>query len=62
MGGHGARGKDWLRAREHRLCLTDTIYCFFVCFFFLFCFFLLFVFCFLVVFFLVPSSYPEESF
>ena len=22
----GARGKDWLRARGHHLCLTDTIF------------------------------------
>ena len=25
MGGDGARSKDWLRARGHHLCLTDTI-------------------------------------
>ena len=28
MGGDGERGKAWLRARGHHLCLTDTI-CFF---------------------------------
>ena len=33
MGEDGARGKDWLRARGHHLCLTDTIFYFF--FFFL---------------------------
>ena len=26
MGEDGARGKDWLRARGHHLCLTDTIF------------------------------------
>ena len=26
MGGDGAVGKDWLRARGHHLCLTDTIF------------------------------------
>ena len=26
MGGDGARGKDWLRARGHHLCLTDTFF------------------------------------
>ena len=25
MGGDGERGKAWLRARGHHLCLTDTI-------------------------------------
>ena len=25
MGGDEERGKAWLRAREHHLCLTDTI-------------------------------------
>ena len=29
MGEDGARGKDWLRARGHHLCLTDTIFYFF---------------------------------
>ena len=29
MGEDGARGKDWLRARGHHLCLTDTIFLFF---------------------------------
>ena len=31
MGGNGASSKDWLRARGHHLCLTDTIssFCFF---------------------------------
>ena len=29
MGGDGTRGKDWLRAREHHVCLTDTILLFF---------------------------------
>ena len=29
MGGDGARGKDWLRAREHHVCLTDIIFLFF---------------------------------
>ena len=28
MGEDGARGKDWLRARGHHLCLTDTIFYF----------------------------------
>ena len=32
MGEDGARGKDWLRARGHHLCLTDTIFYFFHCF------------------------------
>ena len=33
MGEEGARGKNWLRARGHRLCLTDTIFLFFfLCF------------------------------
>ena len=31
----GARGKDWLRARGHHLCLTDTIFFSFFFFFFL---------------------------
>ena len=26
MGGDRARDKDWLRARGHHLCLTDTIF------------------------------------
>ena len=26
MGEDGARGKDWLRAQGHHLCLTDTIF------------------------------------
>ena len=26
MGEDGARGKDWLKARGHHLCLTDTIF------------------------------------
>ena len=26
MGGDGERGKAWLRARGHHLCLTDTIF------------------------------------
>ena len=26
MGEDGARGKDWLRARGHHLCLTDIIF------------------------------------
>ena len=26
MGGDGARGKDWLRAWGHHLCLPDTIF------------------------------------
>ena len=26
MGEVGARGKDWLRALGHHLCLTDTIF------------------------------------
>ena len=30
MGEDGARGKDWLRARGHHLCLTDTIFYFFL--------------------------------
>ena len=29
MGGDGERGKAWLRARGHHLCLTDTIFFFF---------------------------------
>ena len=29
MGEDGARGKDWLRAWGHHLCLTDTIFYFF---------------------------------
>ena len=29
MGEDGARGKDWLRAHGHHLCLTDTIFSFF---------------------------------
>ena len=29
MGGDGERGKAWLRARGHHLCLTDTISFFF---------------------------------
>ena len=29
MGEDGAKGKDWLRARGHHLCLTDTIFYFF---------------------------------
>ena len=33
MGGDGEKGKAWLRARGHNLCLTDTI--FFLFFFFL---------------------------
>ena len=32
MGEDGERGKDWLRARGHHLCLTDTILWFFVVF------------------------------
>ena len=28
MGGDGERGKAWLRARGHHLCLTDTIFFF----------------------------------
>ena len=36
MGEDGARGKDWLKARGHHLCLTGTIFCVF----FFFCFFL----------------------
>ena len=28
MGEDGARGKDWLRAPGHHLCLTDTIFLF----------------------------------
>ena len=35
MGGDGARDKDWLRAREHHLFLTDTISYFFLVSFFL---------------------------
>ena len=39
MGGDGERGKAWLRARGHHLCLTDlcltdTIFFSFFCFFF----------------------------
>ena len=34
MGGDGERGKAWLRARGHHLCLTDTIFFFFFFFFF----------------------------
>ena len=30
MGGDGERGKAWLRARGHHLCLTDTIFFFFL--------------------------------
>ena len=30
MGGDGERGKAWLRARGHHLCLTDTIFSFFL--------------------------------
>ena len=26
IGEDGARGKDWLRARGHHLCLTDTFF------------------------------------
>ena len=33
MGGDGERGKAWLRARGHHLCLTDTIFFFFFFFF-----------------------------
>ena len=29
MGEDGARSKDWLSARGHHLCLTDTIFYFF---------------------------------
>ena len=29
MGGDGERGKAWLMARGHHLCLTDTIFFFF---------------------------------
>ena len=36
MGGDGARGKDWLRAWGHHLCLTYTIFQFFFFFFFFF--------------------------
>ena len=36
MGEDGARGKDWLRAPGHHLCLTDTIFLFFF-----YCFFLI---------------------
>ena len=36
MGEDGARGKDWLRARGHHLCLTDTIFYLFILFFFFF--------------------------
>ena len=35
MGGDGERGKAWLRARGHHLCLTDTIFFFFFFFFYL---------------------------
>ena len=34
MGGDGERGKAWLRARGHHLCLTDTIFFLFFFFFF----------------------------
>ena len=30
MGGDGERGNAWLRARGHHLCLTDTIFFFFL--------------------------------
>ena len=36
MGGDGERGKAWLRARGHHLCLTITIFFFFFFFFFFF--------------------------
>ena len=39
MGEDGARGKDWLRARGHNLCLTDTIFNLFIIFLFFFFFF-----------------------
>ena len=38
MGGDEERGKTWLRAGGHHLCLTDTIFCFFFFFFFFFFF------------------------
>ena len=34
MGGDGERGKAWLRARGHHLCLTDTNFFFYFFFFF----------------------------
>ena len=34
IGGDGGRGKDWLRARGHHVCLTDTIFLVFFFFFF----------------------------
>ena len=30
MGGDGEKGKAWLRALGHHLCLTDTIFFFFL--------------------------------
>ena len=34
MGGDGERGKAWLRARGHHLCLTDTNFCLFFFYYF----------------------------